>query len=199
LQLDASALAELGALYVSRTRRHRAGRARFVDKNPNNFAHIGWLQLILPNAKVIDARRHPLDSCFGSYKQLFAQGQAFSYDLVELGEYYLQYQRLMNHWDEVLPGKVLHVRYEDIVEDLEREVRRILEHCELPWQEGCLRFHETERAVKTASSEQVRQPIYSSSVNLWRNYEPWLGELIDILEPELSELPQAGRPSSLRH
>ena len=199
LQLDKNAFAELGSLYVSRTRRHRAGRAHFIDKNPNNFVHTGLLRLILPNAKIIDARRHPLDSCLGSYKQLFARGQPFSYDLVELGEYYLQYRRLMDHWYDVIPGFVLEVRYEDVVENLEREVRRILDYCGLPWEDNCLRFHETERPVKTASSEQVRQPIYSSSVNLWRNYEPWLGELIDILEPELSELPQAGRPSSLRH
>ena len=196
LELDAKAFAELGALYVSRTRRHRAGRAHFVDKNPNNFVHIGLLHLILPNAKIIDARRHPLDSCFGSYKQLFAQGQPFSYDLVELGEYYLQYRRLMVHWHDVLPGSVLEVRYEDVVANLEHEVQRILEYCNLPWEDNCLRFHETERAVKTASSEQVRQPIYSSSVNLWRKYETQLGELIEILEPELKMLPESSRPTS---
>lgn len=199
LQLDAKAFAGLGASYVSRTRRHRAGRAHFIDKNPNNFVHIGLLHLVLPNARIIDARRHPLDSCFGSYKQLFARGQPFSYDLVELGEYYLQYRQLMDHWHDVMPGFVLEVGYEDVVANLEHEVQRILEYCNLPWEDDCLRFHETERAVKTASSEQVRQPIYSSSVNLWRNYEPWLGELTDILEPELSKLPQTDRPSSLRH
>ncbi len=196
LQLDAKAFAELGALYVTRTRRHRAGRARFVDKNPNNFVHVGLLHLILPNAKIIDARRHPLDSCFGSYKQLFAKGQPFSYDLVELGEYYLQYRRLMDHWHEVMSGSVLEVRYEDVVADLDHQVRRILEYCELPWEDDCLQFHETERAVKTASSEQVRQPIYSSSVNLWRNYESQLGELIEILEPELRLLPESSRPNA---
>lgn len=198
LQLDAKAFAELGALYVSRTRRHRAGRARFVDKNPNNFVYVGLLHLILPNAKIIDARRHPLDSCLGSYKQLFAQGQPFSYDLVEVAEYYLQYQRLMEHWDDVIPGKVLHVSYEEVVANLDTQIRRILEHCGLPWDDSCLRFYETDRAVKTASSEQVRQPIYSSSVNLWRNYEPQLGELIEILEPELMKLPEADRPASLQ-
>ena len=198
LQLDRDAIAELGSLYVSRTRRHRAGRARFIDKNPNNFVHIGLLRLILPNAKIIDARRHPLDSCFGSYKQLFARGQSFSYDMFDLGEYYLQYIRLMQHWQELLPDFVLEVRYEDVVADLEHQVRRILEYCELPWEDDCLRFHETERAVKTASSEQVRQPIYSSSVNLWRNYESQLEELIEILELEIKLLPEADRPLSLR-
>jgi hypothetical protein len=154
--------------------------------------------LILPNAKIIDARRHPLDSCFGSYKQLFARGQSFSYDMFDLGEYYLQYIRLMKHWQDLLPGFVLEVRYEDVVADLEQQVRRILEVCELPWEDDCLRFHETDRAVKTASSEQVRQPIYSSSVNLWRNYESQLEELIEILEPELRLLPETDRPVSLR-
>ena len=197
-QLGEAAFAELGAYYVSRTRRHRAGRARFVDKNPNNFAHIGLLRLILPNAKIIDARRHPLDSCFGSYKQLFAQGQAFTYDMTEVGEYYLQYRRLMNHWHDVLPGFVLEVHYEQVVANLEHEVRRILEYCGLPWEDDCLRFYETDRAVKTASSEQVRQPIYSSSINLWRNYEQHLDELIEVLEPELRNLPEADRPASLR-
>ena len=197
-ELNEEQLAELGALYVSRTRKYRAGRAHFVDKNPNNFVYAGLLHLILPNAKIIDARRHPLDSCFGSYKQLFARGQPFSYDLAELGDYYLQYRRLMNHWHAVMPGSVLEVRYEDVVENLEHEVRRMLEYCDLPWEDNCLRFNETERAVKTASSEQVRQPVYNTSVNLWRNYEPYLSELIEILEPELRKLPEADRPVSLR-
>jgi tetratricopeptide (TPR) repeat protein len=196
--LDQIHFGKIGARYISQTRRHRAGRAHFVDKNPNNFAHVGLLHLILPNAKIIDARRHPLDSCFGSYKQLFAKGQSFTYDLMEIGEYYLQYRRLMDHWHEVLPGFVLEVHYEDVVADLENQVRRILEYCELPWEDECLRFHETERAVKTASSEQVRQPIYSSSVNLWRNYESQLGVLIEVLEPELKILPEADRPLSQR-
>jgi tetratricopeptide (TPR) repeat protein len=198
LMLDENSLVELGAEYVSRTRRHRGGRARFIDKNPNNFAYVGLLSLILPNATIIDARRHPLDSCFGSYKQLFARGQPFSYDLVELGEYYLQYCRLMDHWHNVLPGYVLQVRYEDVVDDLEGQVRRILDHCGLPWEDDCLLFYETERAVKTASSEQVRQPIYSSSVNLWRNYETQLGELVEVLHSELVQLPNADRPASLQ-
>jgi len=153
--------------------------------------------LILPNAKIINARRHPLDSCFGSYKQLFARGQPYTYDLVEIGEYYLQYQRLMDHWHEVLPGKVLDVQYQEVVADLEGQVRRILEYCELDWEESCLRFHETSRAVKSASSEQVRRPIYSSAVNSWRHYEPHLDALIEVLEPVLAELPESDRPASL--
>ena len=145
------------------------------------------LRLALPNAKIINARRHPLDSCFGSYKQLFAEGQPFTYDLTELGEYYLQYQRLMDHWHEVMPGAVLDVEYEDVVGDLETQVRRILDYCGLPFEEACLNFHQTERSVKTASSEQVRQPIYSGSVNLWKNYAPYLSELIAVLSPLLRE------------
>jgi hypothetical protein len=156
------------------------------------------LKLAIPNARIIDARRHPLDSCFGTYKQLFASGQPFSYDMTEIGEYYLQYRRLMDHWHEVLPGFVLDVHYEDVVADLDSQVRRILEFCGLPFEEACLRFHETERAVKTASSEQVRQPIYSSSVNLWRNYEENLETLVHILKPLLDALDKEDRPAILR-
>jgi len=195
--IDTDGFETLGSEYIERTRRYRGDRAFFTDKNPNNFAHVGLLHLILPNAKIINARRHPLDSCFGSYKQLFAQGQPFSYDLVEIGEYYLQYQRLMDHWQEVLPGKVLDVHYEDVVADLEGQVSRILEYCKLDWEASCLRFHETNRSVKTASSEQVRQPIYSSSVNDWRHYESHLCTLIEVLEPLLAALPEKDRPSSL--
>jgi len=128
---------------------------------------------------------------------LFAQGQPFSYDLVELGEHYLQYQRLMDHWHDVLPGKVLDVQYEEVVADLEGQARRILEYCELDWETSCLQFHETSRSVKSASSEQVRRPIYKSAVNTWRHYEQHLGALIEVLEPLLSELPENDRPTSL--
>ncbi|MFT5483398.1 MAG: tetratricopeptide (TPR) repeat protein [Halieaceae bacterium] len=187
----------LGADFLQRAERHRAGETPFfTDKLPNNFAHIGLLQTILPNAKVIDARRHPLDSCFGSFKQLFARGQPFTYDLYEVGEFYLEYLRVMDHWHKVLPGKVLQVQYEDVVADLETQVRRILEYCELPWDPACLSFYETERAVKTASSEQVRQPIYASSVQSWRNFESHLGPLIEVLEPVLRELPEEWHPAS---
>lgn len=183
--LSADNWKKIGSDYIESTRKFRLGAPYFIDKNPNNFIFIGLLRVVLPGAKIINAMRHPLDSCFGTYKQLFASGQPFSYDLTELGEYYLQYHRLMEHWNRVTPGFSLDVRYEDVVGDLEGQVRRILDFCSLPFEENCLRFHETERAVKTASSEQVRQPIYSTSVNLWRHYEAHLGELIQILEPVL--------------
>ena len=199
VDLAQDAYQSLGGEYLERTRKYRSGKAFFTDKNPGNFMHIGLLQLILPNAKVIDARRHPLDTCLGCFKQLFARGQSFSYDLEELGEYYLQYQRLMDHWDAVLPGKVLPVQYEEITADLESQIRRILEHCDLPWDENCLRFYETKRDVRTASSEQVRRPIYKSSVNLWRHYESQLTELIDVLKPELQKLPRDDQPVILRN
>ena len=186
---------KIGQDYIDSTRKFRADAPYFIDKNPNNFIFVGLLRIALPGAKIINATRHPLDSCFGTYKQLFASGQPFSYDLTELGEYYVQYQRLMDHWNRVAPGFSLDVRYEDVVEDLEGQVRRILDFCNLPYEEGCLRFHETERAVKTASSEQVRQPIYSSSVNLWRNYESHLGDLIQTLGPVLQSIPVEDQPS----
>ena len=195
--LSADDLHKIGENYIESTRRHRAGAAYFIDKNPNNFVFVGLIRLILPNAKIINARRHPLDSCFGTYKQLFASGQPFSYDLTELGEYYLQYLRVMDHWQQLLPDFVLDVQYEHVVADLETEVRRLLDFCGLPFEESCLRFHETDRAVRTASSEQVRRPIYASSVNLWRNYEHHLGELIDVLQPLLDRLPAADRPSTM--
>ncbi len=194
---DAAFFAELGQAYLDRTQKYRSGSPYFTDKNPNNFLHVGLVHRALPEAVFINARRHPLDSCLGSFKQLFAKGQSFSYDLVDIGEYYLQYERLMDHWNEVLPGKILDVRYEDVVADVDRQVRRILDHCELPFEEQCVRFYETERAVKTASSEQVRRPIYSTSVNLWRNYVKFLGPVIEILEPVLRGLPMDDRPRSL--
>jgi len=195
--LRASGWERIGRDYLERTSKHRQGSPYFIDKNPNNFIFAGLIRLAMPNAKIINALRHPLDSCFGSYKQLFASGQPFSYDLTELGEYYLQYRRLMDHWHRAMPGFVLDVQYESVVADLESEVRRMLDFCGLPFEEDCLHFHETERAVKTASSEQVRRPIYSSSVNLWRNYERYLGTLIHIVEPLLVQLPENERPSSL--
>ena len=194
--LSAEEWQDLGRNYVDSTRQYRSGAVHFIDKNPNNFTFVGLLRLALPNAKIINARRHPLDSCFGTYKQLFASGQPFSYDFTDLGEYYLQYARLMEHWHQTVPGFMLDVQYEEVVQDLETQVRRILDYCGLPFEEACLRFHETDRAVKTASSEQVRRPIYSSSVNLWRNYESHIGELLDVLEPVLVALPEADRPYS---
>ncbi|HEX5787496.1 MAG TPA: sulfotransferase [Woeseiaceae bacterium] len=198
-KLDRAGWTALGRDYLDGTAKfRRAGRPVFIDKNPNNFAFAGLIRLALPNAKIVDARRHPLDSCFGTWKQLFASGQPFSYDLTEVGEYYLQYDRLMRHWHAVMPGYVLEVRYEDVVANLEGQVRRLLDFCELPFEENCLNFHETARAVKTASSEQVRRPIYSSSVNLWRHYEAELETLIEILEPLLRALPPGERPGSLQ-
>ncbi len=138
---------------------------------------------------MIDARRHPLDSCFGTFKQLFAKGQTFSYDLFDLGQYYINYIRLMEHWDRVLPGKVLRVNYEDNVADLETQARRMIEHCGLEWEDQVLRFYESGRSVKTASSEQVRQPIYSKSVNSWKHYEKELADLIVVLKDVLEKLP----------
>ena len=189
---------EIGQDYLKSTQKYRTDRPFFIDKTPNNFIFAGVLKLALPNAKIINARRHPLDSCFGSYKQLFASGQPFTYDLFELGEYYLEYQNLMEYWHEMIPNFILDVHYEKVVSDLGVEVKRILDYCGLPFEENCLRFHETERAVKTASSEQVRQPIYSSSVNLWRHYENNLGDLIEILKPLLTQLPKSDQPSMLQ-
>lgn len=191
--LKPSGWARMGRKYIESTAKHRRGQPYFIDKNPNNFVFAGLIRMAMPNARIINARRHPLDSCFGSYKQLFASGQPFTYDLVELGEYYLQYQRIMDHWHQAMPGFVLDVHYEDVVGDLEAQVRRILDFCGLPFEESCLRFHETERAVKTASSEQVRKPIYSTSVNLWRHYEAHLDSLLQVLQPLLDETPAIQR------
>ncbi len=166
-----------GEAYIEDTRIHRAGAPFFVDKMPNNFRHIGLIKLILPNAKIIDARREPMACCFSGYKQLFAEGQEFSYDLNDIGRYYRDYEALMTHWDEVLPDYVLRVQHEDVVADLEAEVRRILDFCGLPFEEACLRYYETERNIRTPSSEQVRQPIFTDSVAQWRNFEPWLDPL----------------------
>lgn len=198
LELKPYQLEGLGREYLELTEPHRTGARYFTDKLPNNFMGIGFLHAILPNAKVIDARRHPLDSCLGSFKQLFAKGQVFTYDPYDLAHYYSQYVRLMTHWDAVLPGKVLRVNYEEVVGDLETQARRIAAYCGLDWQDNMLRFHETKRAVKTASSEQVRTPLYSGSVHLWRRYEEDLGELIDYLEPVLMQLPYGDRPKVLQ-
>ena len=144
---------------------------------PNNFRHIGLIKLMLPNAKIIDARRNAMACCFSGFKQLFAEGQEFSYDLTDIGRYYRDYVTLMNHWDTVIPGQILRVDYERVVDDLESEVRRLLDFCALPFEDACLNFHETKRAVRTASSEQVRRPIYSEGLEQWVNYEPFLGPL----------------------
>jgi hypothetical protein len=164
---------------------------------PNNFPLVGYIHLTLPNAKIINARRHPLDSCLGSYKQLFGQGQNFTYDIVELGEYYSQYDSLMRHWHDVLPGKVLDVDYEVTVTDLEGQVRRILDHCGLPFEEQCLRFHETERPVQTASSEQVRQPIYRGGLGKWREYDRHLVDWKDMLKHVIDDRPEVVQKAGL--
>jgi hypothetical protein len=148
---------------------------------PNNFRHIGLISLMLPGAKIIDARRDPMACCFSAFQQLFAEGQEFSYDLTDLGEYYRAYVDLMDHWDRVLPGRILRVNHEDVVADLDREVRRLLDFCGLPFDERCLRFHETDRPVRTASSEQVRQPLNTRGVEQWRRYEGHLGPLREAL------------------
>lgn len=185
-QLSAEDFQKLGEQFIADTRIHRKGAVFFIDKMPNNFRHIGLIKLILPNAKIIDARRHPMACCFSAYKQLFAEGQEFSYSLNNMGQYYIDYVTLMKHWDDVLPGHILRVHYEHVVEDLEGQVRRVLDFCGLPFESACLSFHETERAVRTASSEQVRQPIYKTGLEQWQNYsanltglEHQLAEIID--------------------
>ena len=172
----------LGEQYVRATRSYRAtDRPRFIDKMPNNFRHIGLIHLILPAATIIDVRREPMACCFSNFKQLFAQGQTFTYGLEDVARYYRTYLELMHHWDEVLPGRVLRVHYEDVVEDLEGSVRRLLDHCGLEMEPACLAFHRTARSVRTPSSEQVRQPIYRDGLEQWRHYEPWLGPLREAL------------------
>jgi tetratricopeptide (TPR) repeat protein len=183
-------LRSLGEQYLAATRVHRkTGAPFFIDKMPNNCLYVGLIQLILPNAKIIDARRHPLGCCFSGFKQHFARGQSFSYDLDDIGQYYRDYVELMAHIDAVLPSRVHRVFYETMIEDTEAEVRRLLDYCGLPFEEGCLRFYENERAVRTASSEQVRQPIFREGVDHWRHYEPWLGRLKEALGPLLECYP----------
>lgn len=184
-ELEADELAGFGRQFIEDTQLHRQGAAYFVDKMPNNFRHIGLIHLILPNARIIDARRHPLACCFSGYKQLFAEGQEFSYGLENIGRYYRGYVELMNHWDNVLPGKILQVNYEDVVADLETQVRRMLDYLELPFEPACVEFHKTERSVRTASSEQVRQPIYQTGVEQWRHFEPHLEPLKAALGEDL--------------
>ncbi|MFZ5670732.1 MAG: sulfotransferase [Pseudomonadota bacterium] len=176
--LDADACRALGEEYLERTRiQRKTDRPLFIDKMPNNFAHTGLIRLILPNARIVDARRHPLAGCFSAFKQHFARGQTFSYDLTELGRYYADYVALMAHFDEVQPGAVHRVIYERMVADPEAEVRALLAYCGLEFEDACLRFYENDRAVRTASSEQVRRPIFTDAVEQWRAYEPWLDPL----------------------
>jgi hypothetical protein len=180
-------LKELGEEYLSRTQVHRGSAPFFIDKMPNNFAHIGLIKLILPNAKIIDARRHPMSACFSGFKQLFTTGQAFTYGLENIGKYYIDYIKLMDHWHSVLPQQVLTVNYEEVVNDFENQVRKILSFCGLAFEQSCLEFYNNQRAVNTASSEQVRQPIYQSGLNAWSAYEEHLMPLKNTLKPLLNK------------
>jgi hypothetical protein len=176
--LDHDAVRAMGERYLASTRVHRVlGRPLFVDKMPNNFRHVGLIHLMLPNATIIDARREPMACCFSNLKQLFANGQEFSYSIEDIARYYRTYLDLMEHWGAVLPGRVLRVLNEDLVADPEGQIRRLLEHCRLPFEPGCLAFHENKRSVRTPSSEQVRRPINRDGLDQWRNFAPWLGGL----------------------
>jgi tetratricopeptide (TPR) repeat protein len=176
-QMQQADFVRLGEKYLRDTRAYRTDRPYFIDKMPNNFRHLGLIHLMLPNARIIDARREPMGCCFSNLKQLFANSQEFSYSIEDIARYYRTYLELMQHWDQVLPGRVLRVWHEDLVEDLEGNVRRILNFCALPFEPACLQFYKTERSVRTASSEQVRQPIFREGLDQWRHYEPWLEPL----------------------
>ena len=175
-------LQSFGERYLADTNIYRSGKPFFIDKNPNNFRHLGLIHLTLPNARIIDARREPMACCFSNFKQLFAAGQEFTYSFTDIARYYRSYVRLMAHWDAVLPGKVLRVQHEDLVADLDANVRRILAFCALPFEPQCLEFYKTARSVRTASSEQVRQPIYTEGLDQWRKFEPWLRPLRQALQ-----------------
>ena len=186
-ELSADDLTALGEDYIENTRIHRQGAPFFTDKMPNNFRHIGLIHLILPNAKIIDARRNPMDCCWSGFKQLFAEGQEFTYSLEDIGHYYRAYVDMMDHWDAALPpGRILRVQHEDVLDDLDGQVRRLLDHCGLPFDARCVNFHETERAVRTASSEQVRRPINKAGLEQWRPYEAHLDPLKTALGPGLA-------------
>jgi tetratricopeptide (TPR) repeat protein len=192
--LSAEECRNLGEKYLEDTRiQRKSGKPFFIDKMPNNFMHIGLLQLILPNAKIIDARRHPMACGFSLFKQHFARGQNFSYSLEDIGHFYRDYVELMAHYDKVLPGRVHRVFHETLIDDTENEVRRLLAYCGLEFEEACLRFYETERAVRTASAQQVRQPISRAGLDQWRNYEAWLGPLRETLGPVLDAYPGVPR------
>ncbi len=183
-ELTAEQLQRLGEKYLADTRVYRRGKPFFIDKMPNNFRHIALIHLILPNARIIDARREPMACCFSNFKQLFATGQEFTYSLEDIAQYYREYVELMAHWDQVLPGRILRMQHEDVVEDLEGSVRRLLDYCGLEFEPQCIEFYKTERSVRTASSEQVRQPIFKEGLDQWRHFEPWL----EPLKASLGEL-----------
>lgn len=185
-ELDAETISKFGEQYIADTMPNRAlGRPYFIDKMPNNFRHIGLIHLILPQAKIIDTRRGAMSCCFSNFKQLFAQGQEFTYSTEDIARYYRTYVELMDHWDEVLPGRVLRVQHEDVVDDLEGSVRRILDYCGLPFEPACIEFHKTKRSVRTPSSEQVRQPIFRDGLDQWKNFSEHLDPLREALGPEL--------------
>jgi hypothetical protein len=190
--LTATDVDALAQRYLAAARAHRLlMRPHFIDKMHGNFASLGLIQLMFPRALIIDARRHPLGCGFGCYKQLFSAGMNFAYDLGELGLYYRDYVALMEHIDTVLPGRVHRVYYEKVVADVEGEVRRLLDACQVPFEPQCLRFHETERIAQTTSSEQVRRPLYTQGVDQWRNYQSWLGPLVAALGNRVAGYPAA--------
>lgn len=186
-ELDDSYFRRFGEQFIEDTRAYRGDAPYFIDKMPNNFFHVGLIKLVLPNARIIDARRHPMACCFSGFKQLFGEGQEFSYSLTDIGNYYRQYVKLMDHWDDVLPGFVLRVQYEDVVDDLESQVWRILDFCQLPFEDACVEYHKTTRSIRTPSAEQVRQPIYKSGLEQWRHFETWLDPLKAALGPQVLE------------
>ena len=191
--LSAEELLRLGEKYLNDTRIYRTDKPFFIDKMPNNFRHIGLIHLMLPNARIIDARREPMACCFSNFKQLFASGQEFTYSIEDIARYYRTYLELMNHWNAVLPGRILKIDHESIVEDLDANVRRLLDFCGLEFESACLDFHKTERSVRTASSEQVRQPIFREGLDQWKNFEPWLGPLKTALGDALERYRGAPR------
>jgi tetratricopeptide (TPR) repeat protein len=189
-ELESAEIRHLGERYLAETRVYRLGKPNpvpfFIDKMPNNFRHLGLVRLMLPRAKIIDARREPLACCFSNLKQLYAKGQEFTYSIEDIARYYRTYLELMRHWDQALPGWILRVHHEDVVDDLEGSVRRLLEFCELEFEPQCVEFHKTVRSVRTASSEQVRQPIYREGLDQWKNFEPWLELLKSALGDALT-------------
>jgi hypothetical protein len=186
-QLSAAEFSKQGAEYLAATRIYRTGKPFFIDKMPNNLRHVGLIHLMLPNARIIDARREPMACCFSNFKQLFAQGQEFSYSMQDVARYYRMYLQLMRHWDAVLPGRILRVQHEDVVADLPGSVRRILEFCGLEFEAQCIEFHKTERSVRTASAEQVRKPISREGLDHWQHFEPWLEPLKAALGDALTQ------------
>ena len=180
--LDESKLSNLGKDYISETAWARDSAPFFIDKMPNNFIHIGLIKTILPNAKIIDTRRDPMDTCFSCFKQFFARGQLFTYSLEDLGNYYTDYIRAMNHWHNVYGKDIYTVHYDNVINETEETIRELIDYCELPFEKECLEFYNSSRPVKTPSAEQVRQPIYKSGLNYWKNYEKHLSPLKKIID-----------------